>query len=60
MDNADEIAKKLIAKNLSIAKEKGLSNIQFNIFGALLEKEDMFKSIGFNFKENLTMYKKDL
>ncbi|MHA2168828.1 MAG: hypothetical protein ACXAB7_02845 [Candidatus Kariarchaeaceae archaeon] len=59
-DNAKENTKKVIAKNIAIAKEKGLSTLTFSIFGALLEKEDDFSAMGFKFEESLTMYKKDL
>ena len=59
-DNAEENTSKIMAKNLSIASEKGLNNMIFSLNGGLLEQEEKFTKLGFSFKESLSMYKKDL
>jgi hypothetical protein len=59
-DNSEENTKKVIAKNIAIAKEKGLGKLTFSIFGNFLKQEEDLSAMGFTFEEDLTMFKKDL
>ncbi|MHA2031877.1 MAG: hypothetical protein ACW99A_20485 [Candidatus Kariarchaeaceae archaeon] len=59
-DNVEENSRRLLARNLEIAKEHGVKRINFTIRDNILDREEEFTKLGFKFDENLKMYKKDL
>ena len=59
-DNKRETIKRLVAKNLAVLKEQGITKAVFPLFGKALENEMEFTKLGFEFSESLTLYSKEI